>query len=87
MSPFRWLLRCTTRGPLAGAPILGRPWRGPLDGGYGSLVAPSLAAWLVQALGGRWRPRATWIDRAGRALGVFFIAAKFALDWIRGWGS
>ena len=32
------------------------------------------AAWLALLLGGRWRPRADWIDRSGLALGLFWIA-------------
>ncbi|WP_165253397.1 hypothetical protein [Paludisphaera soli] len=32
------------------------------------------AAWLTLALGGRWRPEPSWIDRMGRALGYFSIA-------------
>ena len=31
------------------------------------------AAWTIQAIGGRWRPEPTWIDRAGRLLGAFWI--------------
>jgi hypothetical protein len=36
----------------------------------GSAVA---AAWVVQAVGGRWRPEPGWIDRMGRVLGVFWV--------------
>lgn len=32
-----------------------------------------LAAWCGLALSGRWRAEATWIDRMGRALGVFWL--------------
>jgi hypothetical protein len=32
------------------------------------------AAWLVLIVGRRWRPEASWIDRAGRALGLIFVA-------------
>jgi hypothetical protein len=32
-----------------------------------------LAAWLVLALTRCWRPERTWIDRLGRALGVFWL--------------
>jgi hypothetical protein len=31
-------------------------------------------AWLTLALGGRWRPEPSWIDRMGRVLGFYFIA-------------
>lgn len=32
-----------------------------------------LVAWTTLALSGRWRRPADWIDRSGRALGVFWI--------------
>jgi hypothetical protein len=32
-------------------------------------------AWIALALAGRWRPERSWIDRLGRAIGVFWIAA------------
>ena len=32
-----------------------------------------LVAWTIQAIGGRWRPEPSWIDRAGRLLGAFWI--------------
>jgi hypothetical protein len=31
------------------------------------------AAWIIQALTGRWRPESNWIDRAGRVLGAYWI--------------
>ncbi len=31
------------------------------------------ASWAVMAVGGRWRPCPSWIDRAGRAIGVLWI--------------
>jgi hypothetical protein len=31
-------------------------------------------AWTIQAIGGRWRSEPTWIDRAGRVLGVLWVA-------------
>jgi len=31
------------------------------------------AAWIIQAVGGRWRPEPSWIDRMGRVLGMFWI--------------
>ena len=31
------------------------------------------AAWIVQATGGRWRSEASWIDRMGRILGIYWI--------------
>ena len=39
------------------------------------IVAWSVAAsWLILAVGGRWRPASDWIDRAGRVLGVAWMA-------------
>ncbi len=32
-------------------------------------------AWLALAMAGRWRPERSWVDRLGRAIGVFWIAA------------
>jgi hypothetical protein len=31
-------------------------------------------AWLALALGGRWTPEKSWIDRAGRCVGFFWVA-------------
>ena len=41
---------------------------------HGQCAAAVAAAWLTLALTGRWRPRPDWLDRAGRALGTFWIA-------------
>jgi hypothetical protein len=41
------------------------------------------AVWLVEAIDRRWRPEPTWIDRAGRGLGVFWLAAALALPVLR----
>ena len=38
-------------------------------------------AWLALALGGRWSPERSWIDRAGIALGVYWIA-RYPLGWL-----
>jgi len=32
-----------------------------------------LASWLVLRLGGRWRAERSWVDRAGRALGLWWV--------------
>jgi len=32
-------------------------------------------AWLALAMAGRWRPERSWVDRLGRAIGVFWIAS------------
>jgi hypothetical protein len=36
------------------------------------------AAWLGQALSGRWRPVPDWIDRLGRLLGAYWIVVGLA---------
>ncbi len=36
-------------------------------------------AWLMLALLGRWIPEPSWVDRLGRALGIFWIAAALIL--------
>lgn len=36
----------------------------------GALIA---AVWIVQWINGRFRPETTWLDRSGRALGIFWI--------------
>jgi hypothetical protein len=39
-----------------------------------------VAAWATLAICGLWRSDASWPDRLGRALGVFWICAGF---WVR----
>jgi hypothetical protein len=39
----------------------------------GSMAAAVAAVWLVTALADCWRPEKTWIDRAGRGLGLFWL--------------
>lgn len=41
-----------------------------------------LAAWGLLAISGRWRPEPTWIDRAGRLVGGFWITL-----WMLRWYS
>jgi hypothetical protein len=41
-------------------------------------------AWLVLGVGGRLRPEPTWLERAGRAVGGFFLACA-ALRWVYYW--
>jgi hypothetical protein len=40
-----------------------------------SMAAPSAVAatWAVLAIGGRWRPERSWLDRLGLLLGVYWI--------------
>ena len=49
-----------------------------LDGviSWGRTVA---LVWAVMALTGVWRPQPSWIDRAGRAFGIFLIALWLAM--------
>ena len=37
------------------------------------VAAAVLAAWAVLLLGGRWRSEPTWIDRAGRVCGAYWV--------------
>jgi hypothetical protein len=48
---------------------------------HGQCGAAVASAWLTLALTGRWRPRPDWLDRAGRALGIFWIAL-IPLVWL-----
>jgi hypothetical protein len=41
------------------------------------------AAWATLVLSGRWRAAADWIDRSGRALGIFTIATALLLTVLR----
>jgi hypothetical protein len=50
----------------------------------GTLAMIGLAVastWMLMLLGGRWRPERSWIDRAGRALGWFWIATLPLTCW------
>ena len=45
------------------------------------------AAWTIQAIGGRWRPEPSWIDRLGGLLGAFWIMTipfSWFVCWCRG---
>jgi hypothetical protein len=49
----------------------------------GLMFGPSVAAaWLVLAGAGCWKPEPSWIDRAGRALGGFWIVATFGIKFL-----
>ena len=43
------------------------------------------AAWIIQAISGRWRREPNWIDRVGRSMGAFWIAtipfSWFSVHW------
>jgi hypothetical protein len=36
-----------------------------------------LGTWVALRLGGRWSPEASWIDRAGRLVGFYWVATIF----------
>jgi hypothetical protein len=40
-----------------------------------------IGAWWSLLLGRRWRPEASWIDRAGRVLGIYWIATVLLPVW------
>jgi hypothetical protein len=47
-------------------------------------VAPVVVgAWLALGLGRRWRADPAWIDRAGRALGLYWVAYFVVLELYR----
>jgi hypothetical protein len=47
-------------------------------------IMPAVAAaWVALAWGGRWRPEPSWIDRAGRAFGSYWIVL-FAFRFLVG---
>ncbi len=41
-----------------------------------------LAVWLVLWLARVWRSEASWVDRAGRALGIFGVVYGLLFSWI-----
>jgi hypothetical protein len=48
-------------------------------------IMPAVAAaWVALAWGGRWRSEPSWVDRAGRALGAYWIGL-FVFRSIVGW--
>ena len=40
------------------------------------------AVWFVMWLSGTWRSEPSWIDRAGRALGVYWVTISVLFGWI-----
>lgn len=49
-----------------------------------------IGAWLALAMSGRWRPERSWIDRAGRVLGLYWVLlplAAMAIRWLEVIGS
>ena len=49
------------------------------------LAASVAAAWSIMALDGRWRPEPTWLDRSGRAVGIYWILAGVAIPTLNIW--
>jgi hypothetical protein len=50
----------------------------------GACTGVVAAVWLVTAMAGCWRPEKTWLDRTGRALGVFWLLITIAY-WVSLW--
>jgi hypothetical protein len=47
------------------------------------LAAAVFGVWAVLLLDRRWRPEPTWIDRLGRFLGLYWLAAGLILPLLR----
>ncbi|WP_435008445.1 hypothetical protein P12x_005655 [Tundrisphaera lichenicola] len=47
--------------------------------------AAVLGAWLALWLGRKWRPEPSWIDRMGRALGLYWIVLLAWFLGLQGW--
>ncbi len=47
--------------------------------------AAVLGSWSTLVLGRRWRAERSWIDRLGRALGVYWIAMGLGAPALAGW--
>jgi hypothetical protein len=50
-------------------------WQNTTELLWGCSGSTLVGAWTLQGLGRRWKPEASWIDRAGRFLGVCWILA------------
>jgi hypothetical protein len=75
-------------GPRSGAGFDSQVWERLLEPAF--LVVPPLAgsavlgSWATLLLGGRWRAERSWIDRAGRCLGVYWIGVITLPFWAMG---
>lgn len=49
------------------------------------LAASVAAVWITLVVNGRWRPEPSWIDRAGRIVGVYWLAAGLAIPGLNIW--
>jgi len=47
------------------------------------LAAAVAGIWSVLIFGRRWRPEPSWIDRAGRCLGIYWLAAGLVVPLLR----
>lgn len=46
-------------------------------------LAPAVAVtWTILILARSWRPEPSWIDRAGRALGIYWLVVDQIIPWI-----
>ncbi|OJW22268.1 MAG: hypothetical protein BGO49_07225 [Planctomycetales bacterium 71-10] len=52
----------------------------PIESGHAPAIATAvIATWAMLAVGGRWRPRPTWLDRVGRLIGLAWLAVASTL--------
>ncbi len=57
-------------------------YRHPYEPAWEARVGPAvIGAWLVLAIGRRWRSERGWIDRSGRLLGIFWIV-RMSWPWV-----
>jgi hypothetical protein len=49
------------------------------------LAASVAAAWSLLAFDREWRPEASWIDRAGRVVGLYWLVAGLAIPALNIW--
>jgi hypothetical protein len=56
---------------------------------WGTLLAgvAVLVSWVCLLISGRWRAEPSWIDRLGRAMGVFWIAQAIAMTLLIAFGE
>ena len=40
-----------------------------------------VSIWIVMGLSGTWRAEPSWIDRAGRALGIYWVSTSVLFGW------
>ena len=52
-------------------------------GGATAAHVLTAAGWSVLIFDRRWRPEPSWIDRAGRCLGIYWLAAGVVIPFLR----